>query len=156
MEEFRKMRRFKQELPAEICEDVLRTEPRGVLAVNGEQGYPYTVPMDFLYAEGKIWFHCALEGAKMDAIRKDPKCCFNVLRNLEQDEEGFWYVQSVVVFGRISLVTEEATKLRMLRELGRKYFPTEAFVEKEMRSSSRAAVLTLSVDHMTGKRVHEQ
>ena len=66
---FRPMRRFKQQMTNEECIALLRKAPRGVLAVLGDGGYPYTVPLDFVYDDGKIYFHCAKEGHKLDAIR---------------------------------------------------------------------------------------
>ena len=65
---FRKMRRFKQQLSEEECLEILKTAKRGVLAVLGDEGYPYAVPLDFVYEDGKIYFHCAKEGHKLDAI----------------------------------------------------------------------------------------
>ena len=67
---FRQMRRFGQQVAGEKCVEILKNEWRGVLALIGDDGYPYTVPMDFFYDEddGKIYFHCAKEGHKIDAI----------------------------------------------------------------------------------------
>jgi uncharacterized protein len=67
---FRKMRRSKQELTKEECIEILKKEPRGVLSVQGEEGYPYGMPMTHWYNEkdGKIYFHGAKSGHKIDAI----------------------------------------------------------------------------------------
>ena len=67
---FREMRRFKQQLSEEECRHILKTEKRGVLAVNGDGGYPYTIPINYIYEEesGKIYFHGAKEGHKIDAL----------------------------------------------------------------------------------------
>ena len=70
---FRKMRRKNQELPKEDCIDILVNEPRGVLALLGDDDYPYALPMSHVYADGKIYFHGALEGHKRDAIEKYSK-----------------------------------------------------------------------------------
>lgn len=68
---FRTIRRFKQELTREECLAVLRSQPRGVLSLLGENGYPYGLPIDYWYNEtdGKLYFHGAKEGHKIDAIR---------------------------------------------------------------------------------------
>ncbi len=58
-EAFRPMRRFKQQMADHECVDLLRSAPRGVLGVQGDGGYPYTVPLDFLYDDGCLYFHCA-------------------------------------------------------------------------------------------------
>ena len=69
---FRKMRRFKQQLTAEECVAILKREKRGVLSVIGDDGYPYGMPLDHYYDEGsgKLYFHCAKAGHKLDAIRQ--------------------------------------------------------------------------------------
>ena len=66
---FRAMRRFKQQLAQDECESILTKTYRGFLSVNGDMGYPYTVPMNFVYDNGHIYFHSALEGHKIDAVR---------------------------------------------------------------------------------------
>ena len=72
---FRPMRRIKQQIPEEECIKILKEEPRGVLSVLGDDGYPYGVPIDHYYDEktGRIYFHCAKEGHKLDAIRRCDK-----------------------------------------------------------------------------------
>ena len=67
---FRKMRRHKQELSEEECINILTNEPRGVLALLGDNNYPYAIPMSHAYVDGKIYFHGAMEGHKNDAIKK--------------------------------------------------------------------------------------
>lgn len=54
------MRRVRQQLPPEEAEEILRTATAGVLAVAGDDGYPYAVPVSYVYAGGKIYFHSAL------------------------------------------------------------------------------------------------
>ena len=63
---FRKMRRFKQGLTREECVEILKNEPRGVLSLIGDDGYPYGLPMTHYYNadNGKIYFHCARVGHK--------------------------------------------------------------------------------------------
>lgn len=155
---FRKMRRFKQQLSNEDCVKILQTEPRGILAVNGDDGYPYTVPLDYVYADGKIYFHCAVEGHKIDAIQRSDKVSFCVLdKGSRPDGEWAYYFNSVVVFGRIRIVTDEQLRTESLRLLGTKYFPTAQMVEDDIRkNAARALVLELTVEHMTGKHVHER
>ena len=73
---FRKMRRFKQQLSKEECENILRAQKRGVLAVLGDEGYPYAVPLNFVYDNGCIYFHSAVAGHKLEAIRAYDKGSF--------------------------------------------------------------------------------
>ncbi len=154
---FRDMRRSKQQITPEECVRILETAKRGVLAVHGENGYPYAIPMDFVYEDGKIYFHSAKEGHKIDAVRANAKVSFCVLNDGVQEENDWWFhFISVVAFGQISEITQEDEKDRALRLFGRRYFPSEQVLEKEMKSAPNAAVLMLTIEHMTGKRVREK
>jgi nitroimidazol reductase NimA-like FMN-containing flavoprotein (pyridoxamine 5'-phosphate oxidase superfamily) len=157
---FRAMRRKNQELPREECVRILQTEDRGALAVIGDQGYPYAVPLNFYYDEeaGKIYLHGAKEGHKLDAIRQHDKVCFTVW-TAGTKEEGDWaaYVESVVVFGRARLVTDPELTYAMTRAIGMKYYPSQEEVDATLaRSAARVQLVEISIDHMTGKRVHER
>ena len=76
---FRDMRRKQQALPYEESVTILESASSGVLAVLGDEGYPYTVPLSYVYREGKLYFHCASEGHKLDAIRGCDKASFCVI-----------------------------------------------------------------------------
>ena len=156
--EFREMRRFKQRLGEDDCLRVLRESPRGVLAVLGDGGYPYAVPMDFVYDGGCICFHMALQGHKLDALRAYDKGSFNVLSEPIPSDDGWsYYFDSVTVFGRLSEVADEAEKIDKLRLLGHKYFPTTEMVEDDIRkNAARCAVIRLRIEHISGKHVHER
>ena len=73
---FRPMRRFKQQLSKERCSEILGTEKRGVLSVISDGGYPYAVPMNFVYDNGNLYFHSAVTGHKVDAVKNDNKASF--------------------------------------------------------------------------------
>ena len=154
---FRKMRRFKQQQSEETCISILKEQPRGVLAVHGEDGYPYAFPMDYVYADGKIYFHCANEGHKIDALKADNRVSFCVY-NEGFRREGEWAlnITSVVIFGRIRLIEDPEETIRTVRALGLKYYPSAEDVENEIRKDgSRVQMLELTIDHMTGKLVNE-
>lgn len=155
---FRKMRRFKQQISEDECVEVLQKAWRGVLAVSGDDDYPYAVPLDFVYEEGHIYFHWAGEGHKLDAVRRNDKVSFCVLSDGVQEENDWWYhFISVIAFGRICEIEDADERDRRLRLLGSKYFPTKEHLEKEMADYAKvSAVLDLSIEHMTGKRVREK
>ena len=159
-EEFRKMRRFGQQLSDDECRSLLTTAKRGVLAVAGENGYPYALPLDFVYdpESETIYFHSAIEGHKLDALKADPKASFCVLSDGVQEEGSWWYhFKSVIAFGTVTIYTDMADMLRPLRLLGGKYFPPSEDMEADIeRNRNRVAVLALRIDHMTGKRVREK
>lgn len=154
---FRKMRRNKQQLPDQECVELLKQEPRGVLALLGDDGYPYTVPMDFFYDEGKLYFHCAKEGHKIDAIKKCGKASFCVMdKGFRRQDEWALNIKSVVAFGRIRLVEDRKETMARVRQLGNKYNPSPEAVEKELeRTADIVQCLEFQIEHMTGKLVNE-
>ena len=156
---FRRMRRSGQQLSHEECVDLLKQEPRGVLAVHGEDGYPYALPLDFVYDEatGKLYFHCAKQGHKIDALRRDNRVSFCV-HDEGYRKEGDWAlnIRSVIVFGTMRFIEDRDETVKFVRMLGLKYYPTPEEVEEEIRKAvERVQMLELTVDHMTGKLVNE-
>ena len=156
---FRKMRRFKQELSQEECIEILKNEPRGVLSMLGEDGYPYGIPLSHYYNSetGKIYFHCAKDGHKLDAIRACDKVSFCVMdKGFRKEGEWALNIKSVVVFGRICEMTDEEKKKDFLIRLCGKFTDDPEYAEKELKSAfSRVCCLELTIDHMTGKLVNE-
>ncbi len=73
---FREMRRKRQQLTKERCIEILKNATSGTLALLGDNGYPYAVPISFVYSNGKLFFHSALSGHKIDAIRNHDKASF--------------------------------------------------------------------------------
>ena len=155
---FREMRRSRQQLSLEAATEILNRNTGGVLAVSGDDGYPYAVPMSYVYAEGKIYFHSAKSGHKIDAIRRSEKASFCVI---DQDrvvpEEYTTYFRSVIVFGRIHRVEAEAEKQRVATMLAMKYASDfKEGIPKEIRSSmGNMEILELTVEHMTAKEAIE-
>ncbi len=138
---------------------LLTKERRGVLAVNGEEGYPYAVPINFLYSEADncIYFHGARAGYKIEMIRQCDKVCFTVYGN-ETIRDLAWapYVQSVVIFGRCTLIGDQSEAIRLVRNLAAKYYPGEAEIEEEVSKSGNAVqMFKIEIEHMSGKEIHE-
>ena len=158
MTEFRPLRRIKQAAAEEECLSILETARRGILAVHGENGYPYGLPVNYIFQNGKIYFHCAKAGHKLDAVRADDKVCFTVLSEPVKNPGEWWYCfTSVICFGRIAEVTDEQEKDRRLRHIGAKYFPEGYDLEKDMaRNASNALIMEITIDHMSGKHVREK
>lgn len=156
--EFRPLRRFKQAATPQECEAVLSSALRGVLAVHGENGYPYGLPVNYTYLGGKIYFHCAKAGHKLDAVRANDKVCFTVLSEPVKNPGEWWNcLTSVICFGHISEVTKEQEKDRLLRQIGVKYFPEGYDLEGDMAKNARnALIMEIKIDHMSGKHVREK
>lgn len=156
---FRKMRRFKQELSHQDCIEVLRQEPRGVLSLIGENGYPYGIPVDHWYDEesGNLYFHGAREGHKIDAIRNCAKASYCVMdQGFRREGEWALNIKSVVLFGQITLVEDQEKALRVCSNLCRKFTEDEEYLERELKSAGdRVLCLELRPEHMTGKMVNE-
>lgn len=158
---FRRMRRAGQQVSEDTCKAVLEQEKRAAFSVIGDDGYPYTVPIDFYYdgQENKIYFHGAKEGHKADAIRRCDKVCFTVWnQGFKKEGRWEWNATSVVVFGRVKLVTDPAVKEEKLRNLASKYYPTADEVEKEMTGPGfgQVQLFAIEVEQMTGKLVNER
>lgn len=157
---FRKMRREKNEIPAEEVKALLRQNKRAAFSVIGEDGYPYTVPINFYYdePENRIYFHSAKAGHKLDAIRSDSRVCFTTWDEGYR-KEGDWayYVSSAVVFGRAVPVEGRALTEEKLRIFAQKYYPSQEELEDQLqRGIDRVQMIAIDIEHMTGKRVHEK
>ncbi len=150
---FRDMRRKRQQLPQEEAETILREGTSGVLSLLGDEGYPYGVPLSYVYAQGHLYFHCATEGHKLDAIRREPKASFCVIGQDEVLPEAFTTAyRSVIVFGRVKLLEEESAIRQAIETLSLRYAPQTTHLEKEIRENwNRFLMLEMTVEHMTGK-----
>ncbi len=155
---FREMRRKSQILSQEDALAVLDRGSCGVLAVLGDEGYPYTVPLSYAYHDGALYFHSAKEGHKLDAIRNCPKASFCVVdQDVVVPQAYTTYFRSVVVFGEVSLLEGEAAE-RAMKRIAEKYSPNEPeeHLQKVMEESfPRSALLELKIRHMTGKEAIE-
>lgn len=157
---FREMRRKQRQLSADAAETLLERGRRGVLAVNGDDGYPYAIPVNYLFdrESRKIYFHGSRIGHKADALRTCDKVCFTVYGN-EAIREDSWapYVQSTVVFGRCHFVEAGANATALLRRLAMKYYPNEQLVDEELARSGKAAqVFEIEIEYLSGKEIQER
>ena len=157
---FREMRRKKQVLSREAAEEILRRATAGVLSVSGDDGYPYGVPVSYVYADGKLYFHCAKSGHKIDAIKACDKVSFCVI---DEDrivpEEYTTYFRSAIAFGRARIIEDDGEKRAAARKLAEKYCPGPAFaegIEKEIDGSFNAlCMVEITIDHLSGKEAVE-
>lgn len=155
---FREMRRKNQALPGAVCADILRRGTAGVLAVAGDDGYPYAVPLSYVYAGGRIYFHSAKTGHKLDAIVRCDKVSFCVI---DQDDvvpsEYTTYFRSVIAFGRARMLEDEAEKRVALEKLAARYSPdhNQGRMEEIEKSIKQVCMVELAIEHMTGKEAIE-
>ncbi|MBR3965125.1 MAG: pyridoxamine 5'-phosphate oxidase family protein [Clostridia bacterium] len=154
---FRELARKKQALSQEECIDILKREPRGVLSVLGDDGYPYGMPMNFLYDNGKIYFHSGKKGHKVDAISRENKVSFCVFDDGYRNE-GEWAlnISSVIVFGKIRVIEDVDQTVDICRRLSLKFTDDLDYIEKEIASFAKATLcFELTPEHITGKLVNE-
>ena len=116
---FREIRRKKKEIDITSAQNLLKSCRRGVIAVNGDDGYPYAVPVNYLYdsESEKIYFHGSRVGHKVDSIKTCDKVCFTVYGNeTVKDEKWAPYLQSTVVFGRCHLLENDVKSIKLLKK----------------------------------------
>lgn len=156
---FREVRRKKQSLDREETIAVLERGTSGVLALYGDDGYPYAVPLSYVYDREKIYFHCAKSGHKLDAIRREEKASFCVIgQDQIVPEEYTTYFRSVIVFGRIHILEDEREKREAIERLALKYAPDSTAESREeaiQREWAPLCMLEMTIDHMTGKEAIE-
>ncbi len=155
---FREMRRKKQLMSDKDTEDVLERGKSGVLAVLGDDDYPYAVPVSYIYCDSKIFFHCAKAGHKLDAIEKNNKVSFCVIdKDQVVAEEYTTYFRSVICFGKARVLHDEAEKRKAIEKLAEKYSPLQVEgrkkeIEIEFKNFH---IVEIEIDHMTGKEAIE-
>lgn len=157
---FRPIRKKKNQISDEAAKELLRTSRRGVFAVNGDGGYPYAIPINFLYDEDaqKIYFHGSRAGHKVDSLRACDKVCFTVYGNETiKDEPWAPYMQSVVVFGRCRLLESGEESLALVKRFAMKYYPDESLVDIEIAEGGKAVQMyEITIEHYSGKEVQER
>ena len=155
---FREMRRKNQLLTVEECIEILNSSTSGTLALLGDNDYPYSVPISYVYNDGKLYFHSALTGHKIDAINLHSKASFCVIAQDKVVPEKYTtYFRSVIAFGKICVIDNDAEKLRAIEILAEKYSPQLAEGrKKEIEDNfSRMCMIELDIEHMTGKEAKE-
>ena len=158
MSDFREMRRKRQQLSDEESISILQKATSGTLALLGDNDYPYAVPISYVYHEGKLFFHSALAGHKVDAICKCDKASFCVIDKDDVHPEKYTtFFRSVIAFGRIRIIEDRQEKLETACLLGDRYNPNqEEALQKELESGlSRMLMIRFDIEHLTGKEAIE-
>ena len=155
---FREMRRKKQLLSDAENVAVLNKGTSGVLAVAGDDGYPYAVPLSYVYSGGKLFFHAATAGHKLDAIARNEKVSFCVIdRDTVVPEQYTTYFRSVIAFGRARILEDAAEKRGALEILAARYSPDHEAgrLEEIALQFTHLVVIEVVIEHMTGKEAIE-
>ena len=156
---FQTMRRKRQELSREDTAAILERRASGVLALAEQGGFPYAVPLSYVYTGDKLYFHCAKSGHKLELIRQNPKASFCVV---DQDqivpEEYTTYFRSAIVFGELRVMEDGPEKRAAIEALAAKYDPEGPADgrQKEIdREWGALCVLEMKISHMTVKEAIE-
>lgn len=156
---FRGMRRKKQALSPEECAAVLAQGTAGVLALSGDDGYPYAVPLSYVFDGGRLYFHCAKAGHKLDAIRQNNRASFCVVgQDQIVPEEYTTYFKSVIIFGTMRILEDVSEKHAAIEKLAVKYAPDDTTEHRSQmidRDWSPLCMLEMTIEHMTGKEAIE-
>ena len=156
---FQVMRRSRQALSWQETEEILRRGTSGVLALAGAEGYPYAVPLSYVYTQGILYFHCAQVGHKLESIRRCEKASFCVVDRDEIKPEAYTtYYRSAIAFGRVRILESEEEKRRAIEQLSQKYHPMDTPAHRKAvidREYAPLCMLAFTVEHMTGKQAIE-
>ncbi|MFI3237065.1 MAG: pyridoxamine 5'-phosphate oxidase family protein [Lachnospiraceae bacterium] len=153
---FRKLRRFqKQILKEEEVLEILETATNGILAVHGDEDYPYAVPLSFAYLDGKIYFHSTIaQSHKIDSIKRNPRVSFCVVAQDHIVAEEFTTIyKSAIAFGKARVLTDENEIYRGIMAITKKY--SGDYMEKGKEHAEKYAgefcVVEIEIEHLTGK-----
>ena len=156
---FREMRRGKQALTEDEAKEILYAGSSGVLALSGDNEYPYALPISYVYDGDKLYFHCAKTGHKIDAIKRNDKASFCVIaQDIISPEEYTTHFKSVIIFGRVRIIDDEIQKLSAIRKLAERYAPNDSKANRETMISKEWAplcMLEMSMEHVSGKQARE-
>ena len=156
---FREIARKKQVLTSEQIIKILKTEKRGVLSVQGDNGYPYGLPLNFWYNKenGYIYFHSGKTGHKIDAINNDNRASFCVYdKGYIKDGDWALNISSVIVFGRLHIVEDSEKAIEIYRRLSLKFTSDIEYIDSEIEKfANNTLCYELQPEYITGKIVNE-
>ncbi|APH18886.1 pyridoxamine 5'-phosphate oxidase family protein [Clostridium botulinum] len=150
---FKEIRRKEKKLNNEESISLLKESNYGILSVCLNNGYAYGVPLNFVYNNGAIYFHCAREGQKLEAINENNKVSFSIVNNVELLPSKFdTNYESVITFGKAYEVFEDEKKqalLALINKYSKDYLKKgTAYIE---RAQDRIRVIKIEIEHITGK-----
>jgi nitroimidazol reductase NimA-like FMN-containing flavoprotein (pyridoxamine 5'-phosphate oxidase superfamily) len=151
---FKDMRNSKRQVTREESLEILKAGEYGVFSTLGSDGYPYGVPVSYVLLNDSIYFHCAMEGNKLDNIRHEAKVSFNVVGSTELVPERFTTkYESVIVYGRAEEISSKEEKIKVLLAIIEKY--SQDFLEEGKAYIDRAVdkthIVKINIEHISGK-----
>lgn len=157
---FREMQLKREALDEASVKEILEKGTSGVLALQGDDGYPYAVPMSYFYdGKDKIYFHGAKKGYKMDMVKQCDKASFCVIgKDQIVPEEYTSYFKSVIAFGRVKIMEDQKEIRAMIEKLADKYYPEGTEEERNAMIDSEWNILGMiefTIEHISGKQARE-
>lgn len=150
---FREIRRQDRKLNDEYAVEILKKGEYGILSTISPNGYPYGVPLNYVYIDGNIYFHCAKEGHKLDNITKNDKVSFCVVGETSLIPESFsTRYESVVIFGQaVEVDSEEKERVLMdlLKKYAHEYMKEGKTFIKDVGKDTK--VIKINIQHISGK-----
>ena len=156
---FRELTRKNKQISNEKCIEILKSERRGVLSVNTENGYPYGMPMNHYYCDktNKIYFHCGKTGQRLDCLKQNNKASFCVYtKGTKKENDWALDVESVIVFGEINIIENKEMVKKITTKISRKFTNDEDYIDNEIKNYLNATLLLELIPlHICGKAVTE-
>ena len=150
------MRRFRQELSENESLEILKRGKVAVMAVSGDDDYPYAMPLNYVYHNGFVYLHSASQGHKIDALKKNPKCSLCIVDKDDVIPEEFTsYFRSVIAFGKAEFVMSNENKITALRLLCEKYSPGLNPTDEINKNLKAVSVIRIRLERITGKEAIE-
>ncbi|MEG0830223.1 MAG: pyridoxamine 5'-phosphate oxidase family protein [Anaerovoracaceae bacterium] len=150
----RKMFKTERQLSAEDTIKLLASGTEGTLCLNGDEGYPYGSPMNYVYFNDAIYFHGALYGYKYDAIKGDSKACFSaIIRSQVAPELFTTRFESVIAFGNVELVENPEERQQVMEKFIQVFSPD--FIDGGMKfikgALGKTSVIKMTIKEIKGK-----
>lgn len=150
---FKEMRRKDREIELNEIVEILKRCEYGILSTMGENGYPYGVPVNYVYMDNAIYFHCAVQGQKLDNLRNNNKVSFCVVGETRVLPEQFsTKYESIIVFGKANEIYDNEKNAALL-EIINKY--SKEYVEKGKQyiknANENVKVIKINIEHISGK-----
>lgn len=139
--------------------ELLTRASYGHLSTKGTDGFPYTVGMHFVYLSDCFYFHCGKKGEKLHNIEEDGRVCFTVdelyrvnNENPEQPCRTTTQYESVVARGFAEILSDETEKIRVLKEIVKKYAPDAVDSDMPQMAIDATNVVRITVENITYKK----
>ncbi len=154
MKEFGEMKKSNKLMEEKDTYDALKKCTHITVSTKLENGYPYSIPVNHVYEDGKIYFHCAHEGLKVDAFKLDDKVCISAVETEEILASKFSTAfRSVTAFGKVSLVSDEEERIKALTALIKRFSPDfyDEGIKYIEKLKDKTALYSVKIKHITGK-----